>query len=76
MAEVIYEDDDGGIWDSEDHVWAYRPTKHADVEESENLDAELSLQFDPNNDEVFRVSCSMGKGDFAVTVLPTEYELK
>jgi PIN domain len=74
-AEVSYEDPDEGIWDSEDHVWVYRPTRHAEVEESENFDAELSIQFDPNNDAAFEVSCSVGK-DFSVRVLPSEYDLK
>jgi hypothetical protein len=75
VADVSYEDDDGGIWDGEDHTWAYRPTKRTDVEESENFDAELSIQFDPQNDEVFDVSCSIVE-DFSVTVLPSDYELK
>ncbi len=74
-ADVTYEDDDEGIWDSEDHVWFYRPTKHVEVEESEHFEAELYMEFDSKNDYVFNVVCNIGK-DFRVTVLPTDYELK
>lgn len=74
-ADVSYEDDEAGIWDGEDHTWLFRPTKYVDVEESETFEAELSIQFDPDNDESFDVSCSIGT-DFSVTVLPTDYELK
>ena len=74
-ADVSYEDDNEGIWDSEDHKWFYRPTKYEEAEESENFDAELFVQFDPEHEESFDVSCSIGR-DFSVTVLPTDYELK
>lgn len=74
-ADVTYEDDNEGIWDSEDHVWAYRPTKNVEVEESEDFEAELYIDFDPKNDDVFDVTCNIDK-DFRVTVLPTPYELK
>jgi hypothetical protein len=37
--------------------------------------ASESIQFDPENENTFDVSCNIGK-DFAVTVLPTDYELK
>lgn len=74
-ADVSYEDDNEGIWDSEDHTWFYRPIKHEDVEESESFDAELTVHFDPDNEKSFDVSCSIGK-EFSVTVLPTDYELK
>jgi hypothetical protein len=74
-ADVSYEDDDEGIWDSEDQRWLYRPTKHEEVEESESFEAELTVHFDPENEKSFDVSCSIGK-EFSVTVLPTDYELK
>jgi hypothetical protein len=74
-ADVSYEDNDEGIWDSEDHRWLYRPTKHEEVEESESFEAELTIHFDPENDQSFDVSCSIGK-EFSVTVLPTDHELK
>jgi len=74
-ADVSYEDDNEGIWDSEDHTWFYRPTKYQEVKESANFEVELLIQFDPNNEISFEVSCSIDK-DFRVTVLPTDYELK
>jgi hypothetical protein len=74
-ADVSYEDDDEGIWDGEDHRWFYRPTKHVEVEESENFEAELEVQFDMDTD-VFDVACSSFGKDFSVTVLPSDYELK
>lgn len=74
-ADVSYEDDDEGIWDSEDRRWLYRPTKHEEAEESESFDAELTVHFDPENDQALDVSCSIGK-EFSVTVQPTDYELK
>jgi len=74
-ADVSYEDDGGGIWDSEDHRWVYRPTKYEEVAESEIFEIELFIQFDSENDDSFDVSCHIGK-DFRVTVLPTDYELK
>ena len=70
-ADVSYEDDDEGIWDSEDRRWLYRPTKHEEAEESESFDAELTVHFDPENDSSPRVSCSIGK-EFSVTVQPTD----
>lgn len=74
-ADVSYEDDNEGIWDSEDHRWFYRPTKHEEVEESESFDAELTVHFDPENEQAFDVSCSIGR-EFSITVQPTDYELK
>jgi hypothetical protein len=74
-ADVSYEDDDEGIWDSEDHTWVYRPTKSVDVEESENLDVEVTIYFDLDDDKVFDVVCGLAK-DFSVTVLPSEYDYK
>lgn len=75
VADVSYLSDDEGIWDDEDHEWSYRPTKYTDAEEFEEFEAELAVQYDPGNDDVFDVSCTISK-TFRVTVLPTDYELK
>jgi len=74
-ANVSYYDDNEGIWDSEDDRWMYRPTKHGHADETEKFEAELFIQFDPDNEESFDVSCTIGK-EFSVTVFPSDYELK
>lgn len=52
------------------------PPRPTQVETRQALPhASESIQFDPENENAFDVSCSIGK-DFAVTVLPTDYELK
>ena len=79
-ADVSYEDDDEGIWDSEDHRWLYRPTKHEEAEESESFDAELTVHFDPENDQAFDVSCSclwqVGLAHFGGLIWPTPRDVK
>jgi hypothetical protein len=74
-ADVSYLNDEEGIWDGEDHVWAYRPTVYAEPEESEQFEAQLEVTYDLANDDSFDVSCIINK-TFRVTVLPTAYELK
>jgi hypothetical protein len=75
VADVSYFNDDGGIWDGEDHVWSYRPTAYTEAEELERFEVELEIQYDLNKEDVFEVSCTINK-PFRVTVLPTDYELK
>lgn len=75
IADVSYLNDDEGIWDGEDHVWSYRPTAYLDAKESGFFEAQLEVQFDLGNDDEFDVSCSINE-TFAVTALPTDYELK
>jgi hypothetical protein len=74
-ADVSYFNDSEGIWDNEDHEWSYRPTKYEDVEESTKFDVELNIEWKPDRNDFFEVSCKID-GDFRVTVLPTDYELK
>lgn len=75
-AEVSYEDYANGIWDSEDHEYAFVPTEETTVEESNEFDAEITLEYDPENpDETLEASCSI-PADFGITVQPTDYELK
>lgn len=74
-ADVSYLNDDEGIWDGEDHVWAYRPTVYTEAEEREHFEAELEVQYDLNDEHFFDVSCTIDK-TFKVTVIPTDYELK
>jgi hypothetical protein len=75
VADVSYLNDDAGIWDGEDHVWAYRPTVYLDAKESDHFEAELEVQYDLKNEDEFDVSCNIKK-TFSVTALPTSYELK
>lgn len=75
IADVSYLNDDEGIWDSEDHMWSYRPTAYAEAEESEHFEAELEVQYDLHSEDSFDVSCTINE-TFGVTVLPTDYELK
>jgi PIN domain len=74
-ADVSYLSDSDGIWDSEDHEWSYRPTKYACPDESVRFEAELEIEYNPNNEDRFQVSCHVGE-TFDVTVIPTDYELK
>jgi hypothetical protein len=64
--------DDEGIWDGEDHVWSYRPTAYTEAGKSEEFEAELEIQYDLDNEDVFEVTCTI-KGSFGVKVLPTDY---
>ena len=75
VANVSYLNDDEGIWDSEDHVWSYRPTVYTQAEESEQFEAELEIQYDLDNEDEFEVSCMINE-TFRITVYPTDYELK
>jgi hypothetical protein len=75
IADVSYLNDDEGVWDGEDHVWSYRPTAYVEAEETEHFEADLEVQYDLNNEELFDVDCTINK-TFPVTVMPTDYELK
>ncbi len=44
-------------------------------EESAEFEAEVVVHFDPETERILDVDCSVG-GDFSVTVLPTDNELK
>ena len=75
-ADVSYDDFGSGTYDSEDKAWIYLPTKEETVEEKANFKAEVSLQFDPAKpNETVDIESSI-PSDFAITVQPTDYELK
>jgi len=74
-ADVSYLNDEEGIWDGEDHVWAYRPTVYTETEETEDFEAELEVEFDLDEENSFEVHCRISK-TFDVTVKPTDLELK
>jgi hypothetical protein len=76
-ADVEYEDQDSGIWDSEDKRWVFREMKSETVEEEEHgIDAQITLTYDPKHLEDCDIDVELLTTDFGITVQPTDRELK
>jgi hypothetical protein len=76
-ADIYYEDSDSGIWDGEDKKWLWRDTKNATVEETEHVEVEVTIEYDPHDARrppTFVVD--LNSFEFAITARPTDWELK
>jgi hypothetical protein len=75
-ASVTYNDYTAGSYDHEDNMWLSLPERNETCEEDTEFEAEISLEFKPDDPDYINVLACFVPFEIGVTVNPTDMELK